>query len=243
MAAQAIQIAYGDAYKPFAWRGETGAVGIQVEFVEELLVERLGISVKHVACPWKRCQRMVKEGNLDGFFTVPTVERDSYTEKSEIPLYTTEFMIHVAKDSAVIDQLKGLRYLPELLAIQELRHAFMRGSGWHEEMLKKAQNVTRVADASVIPTMLIQNRADLYIEQTEMFRFQAAQLGLDNLLVTLPSPIIERVNWHLFISDKSQNINILPRLNALLKSLKDNGELEALQQEIFARFKIDYIVK
>ncbi|WP_164084745.1 substrate-binding periplasmic protein [Alteromonas flava] len=243
VASQIITIAYGDAYKPFAYAGDREAEGIQVDFVEELLVTRLGLTVQHVSCPWKRCQRMVSEGTLDGFFTVPTSERESYTQESEIPFYTTDFVIHVAQKSPVIEQLRKVTFVPELLAMQELRHVFMRGSGWHEEMLKTAQNVTRVADASVIPMMLIQNRADLYIEQAEMFQFQAAQLGLDEQLLTLPRPIIQRVNWHLFISNKSSNITLLPRLNALLATLKESGELEQLQREIFARYKIKYIAK
>lgn len=69
---ESLTIAYGSDYKPFAW-GENGKpFGVQKDFVEEILVKRMGIKVIHQAFPWKRCQEYVRLGMKDGFFTVPT---------------------------------------------------------------------------------------------------------------------------------------------------------------------------
>ena len=50
-AENAITITYGSDYKPFAWDEEDVPYGVQKDFVEEILGNRLGIKVIHETCP------------------------------------------------------------------------------------------------------------------------------------------------------------------------------------------------
>ena len=104
----AITITYGANYKPFAWGGKGVPFGVQKDFVEEILAKKLGVKVINESCPWARCQKLVKEGLKDGFFTVPTQERAKYTITSSQPFYETHFVMHTSKKTTILNSLKQL---------------------------------------------------------------------------------------------------------------------------------------
>ncbi|HSG53708.1 MAG TPA: transporter substrate-binding domain-containing protein, partial [Rheinheimera sp.] len=173
-----IIIGFGEAYKPFAWNDHGVSAGIQADFVEEVLVNQLGLKIVRLACPWRRCQQLVKAGEIDGFFTVPTEEREAYTVKTTVPFYHTNFVMHTAKDNRNLPAFKLAKNLLDIEMLNYVVHVNMRGSGWHNHALRNVKHRTEVQDALMIPKMLVQGRADLYIEQAEMFRYQAKELGL-----------------------------------------------------------------
>ncbi len=238
MAEETLSVTYGADYKPFAWGDNTVAFGIQKQFVEEVLVKRLGINVIHEACPWARCQALVKAGQKDAFFTVPTIERADYTEKTTLPFYSTRFVMHTSKHNPHIDRLNQIKRLEDLEAMPEIRHIYMLGSGWHDQALKNMQDISRIRDATKIPLLLTLNRADLYIEQAEMFRYQTKELGLQDKLLTFESPVIETLNWHLFIGKKSSKLSLLSNINQALTEMEESGELETIKQSLFKQFGV-----
>ncbi|NRA15566.1 MAG: transporter substrate-binding domain-containing protein [Oceanospirillaceae bacterium] len=237
-AEDAIRITYGSYYKPFAWGEEGVPYGVQKDFVEEILGKRLGIKVIHEACPWARCQALVREGSRDGFFTVPTPERAQYTKTSSLPFYETHFVMHTSKNNPNIKQLKAITSLKDLEKIQNLMHIHMLGSGWHINALKNMKNIITIPDASNIPMMLKLLRADVYIEQAEMFRYQAKKAGVLDELVTFNEPSIRKLGWHIFIGNKSKYQYLIPKINQILESLRASGELEKIKHQIFLKHGI-----
>lgn len=233
-----ITITYGADYKPFAWGEEGVPFGVQKDFVEEVLGKRLGIKVTHEACPWARCQDWVREGKKDGFFTVPTPDRATYTTASSLPFYETHFVMHTSKNNPNIEQLKTVKSIKDLEKMQNLNHIYMLASGWHINALKNMKIISTVTDASNIPMMLKLLRADVYIEQAEMFRYQAKKAGVLDDLLTLNEPSIRKLGWHLFIGEKSKNQYLLPKINEMLETLRASGELEKIKQEIFIKYEI-----
>jgi len=233
-----IVITYGDFYKPFAWGEKGQALGVQVDFVEEILVKRLGYKVRHEACPWKRCQKMVREGSRDGFFTVSTPERAEYTVKTEIPFYRTSFVLHTGKNNPKLSLIKTIRNIEDIKKYPQIRHIHMFGSGWHELHLKNLKFVSEIKNAAMIPQMLATGRADLYIEQAEMFRYQVRELGLSDEVITIPAPLRE-MGWHLFIRKDSEWVKIMPQLNRELKKLQRSGELNRIKNRLFKKYGID----
>lgn len=234
-----LTITYGSQYKPFAWGKNSVAYGIQRDFVEKILVEKMGIKVNHEVYPWKRCQIYVKEGIKDGFFTVPTPERSEYTINSSIPFYETHFVMHTSRQNPKIERLKTVKSLMDLESMPDIKHVHMLGSGWHENALKKMKVVYTSVDASAIPLMLKFQRADVYIEQSEMFRYQAKEKGILKEILTMKEPSIRKLGWHLFISKKSKNIALMPKINNMLEKLKISGELEKIKLEIFKKNGIE----
>lgn len=116
-----------------------------------------------------------------------------------------------------------------------LRHVHMLGSGWHEAALKDMRRVERVIDAARIPQMLAMQRADVYIEQLEMFRFQAQEQGLLNEVISFPEISMRKVGWHLFFSKKSKHRGLLPKIDEVRHQMKASGELEQVKRDIFQR--------
>ena len=232
-----IVITYGDFYKPFAWGEKDKALGVQIDFVEEILVKRLGYKVRHEACPWKRCQKMVREGSRDGFFTVSTPERAEYTVKTEIPFYRTAFVLHTGKNNSKLSLIKTIRNIEDLKKYPQIRHIHMFGSGWHELHLKNLKYVSEIKNAAMIPQMLASGRADLYIEQAEMFRYQVRELGLSHEVITIPASMRE-MGWHLFIRKDSPWVKIMPQLDRELKKLQSTGELNRIKIRLFKKYGI-----
>lgn len=235
-AGQPLTVVYGDAYKPFAWERDGEIVGVQPDFVNAILVEEMGLSVIHEPCPWKRCQRQVELGQRDAFFTVPTEERATYTVRTQQPFYTTHFVLHTAKDNPFVERLKSVSSLEELSGMKALRHVYMLGSGWHETHLAGVARVKTAQNSSSIPLILARNWADVYVEQRELFRFQAQAAGLEDELVSLDQNALRTLGWHLFIGEKSEHAELIPRIDAVLRELADSGELERIKARIFARY-------
>ncbi|MCJ8295716.1 MAG: transporter substrate-binding domain-containing protein, partial [Colwellia sp.] len=234
----AITITYGADYKPFAWSEDGMPMGIQRDFVEEILVKRLGLKVIHESCPWARCQVLVEQGVKDGFFTVPTPQRTTYTLASKLPFYQTHFVMHSSINNQYIKQLSLVTSLKDLEKIVGLRHIHMLGSGWHINALKNMKNVSTILDASNIPMMLKLQRADVYIEQAEMFRYQAQKSGVLDEVITFTKPSIRKLGWHIFIGNKSKYQFLIPQINQLLDSLQASGKLEKIKQRIFIKHGI-----
>jgi len=114
----------------------------------------------------------------------------------------------------------------------------MLGSGWHINALKNMKNISTIPDASNIPMMLKLLRADLYIEQAEMFRYQAKKAGVLDELVTLNETSIRKLGWHIFIGKKSKYQALIPKINQVLARLHASGELEKIKQKIFLKYGI-----
>lgn len=235
----AMTVVYGADYKPFAWGDEQQAFGIQKDFIEAVLEKEMGLAVKHEACPWARCQILVKQGLKDAFFTVSTLERSEYTKSSTLPFYQTHFLMHTREGNPNIPKLEQVSSLEDLESLSSIRHIYMLGSGWHDNKLKNMQLINRLKDATKIPLMLELGRADLYIEQEEMFRYQAKELGVSRSMRTLTFPVMQVMNWHLFIGKKSPYLSLLPEINQTLKRLHESGELENIKRRIFKQYEID----
>ncbi len=230
---RAITIVYGANYPPFAWGDERNAQGIQRDFVQRVLGDRLGYRVVHEMYPWRRAQRMVQDGERDGFFTVPTPERATFTVASALPFYETQFVMHTARDNPKLALLRQVRSLQDLEALPELRHIHMQGSGWHEEALKRMKRVERVTDAAKVPRMLTEGRVDVYIEQAELLLPQARDVGVADRIVSLRDQPLRRMGWHLFIGKQSRHVGKMARIDEELARLKASGELERIRQEVF----------
>ncbi len=238
-AEQTIQIVYGESYKPFAWGVDGKAYGVQPEFVEAVLGGKLGLNVVHQALPWKRAQLLVEQGERDGFFTVPTPVRAKYTEHPATPLYETHFVMHTSVTNPKLAELKAIQSLRDLEARPDIKHVHMLGSGWHEQALKRMRTIYTIVDAGKIPIMLSSQRADVYIEQKELFRYQVRALNMEKEILTFERPSLGELGWYIFIGKRSRFIGLIPKLEEQLRVMQASGELLAIQQKLFKKYGAD----
>lgn len=236
-----LTIAYSDAYPPFASADGSYAQGIQIEILEEIFADQLGYELRHVSCPWKRCQFLVKNGFYDAFFTVITPERLEYSTPISIPVYKTNFVLHTSHDNPNLSSILEVHNLEKLVNSKNVYHVHMLGSGWHEEAFRGLDNVLTVANAASIPLILAQHRADVYVEQAEIFEPQVRKLNLESEIVTLHNNVMKSMGWHLFISKNSDFHVDIEKINDQLLQLQSAGILEEVKNRVFLKYGISKI--
>ena len=80
--------------------------------------------------------------------------------------------------------------------------------------------------------LLAKNRYDIFIDTSQVVRFNVKKLGYQDQIVELPN-IIDSASFNLCIGKKSPYVNILPKFNATIKAMRENGNL----QEIYDKYR------
>ena len=83
-------------------------------------------------------------------------------------------------------------------------------------------------------------RADLFVEQAELFYPLAEEAGLSDEIVTLDNIPFKRLDWHLFIRPDSPNIEAMELVNHALEEAIDDGSLLKQVTAIFSKYKLEY---
>ncbi len=234
--AETMTIQYAQDFEPFSWLDDGRVQGILVDFLDEILGKRMGISLKHEVGPWARSQLMVRNGERDAFFTIPTAQRRQYTEISALPLFSSDFVLYTGANNPNIEILRSITKLADFLRYYELIHISIRGSGWHNAYLKKIKYHNHVDDSKDILTLLKEHRADVYIEQESLVRYQMNRLGMKDFIVEIPN-VMDSTDWSLCVGKKSAFVSIMPAFNALLEQMTTDGSLEKLREEIFSKYE------
>lgn len=231
-----MKLVYAEGYQPFSWRGKDQSIhGILISVLDELLVKRLKIKVVHEACPWARCQLLVKEGNADAFFTIPNETRRTYTKVTRHPLLVSDFILFTGSNNKNLDKLKRINSLLELKADPDLSHAYIIGGGWHIKNLEGVKKVELVKNSTQVLEILAINHADVYVEQAALVNYQIKEIGLNGQITAIPN-VMDTTNWHLCIGKTSPHIDIVDRVDELIKELKDKREFD----QIIAKVKAQY---
>ncbi len=235
--ANELRVVYAQGYLPFSWSDKDGkALGAEIDFINEILKKRMGIKVSHHVYPWARAQSMVEKGSADAFVTIPNAKRRQYTQVSDIPFFSSNFLMHIGSSNSKIPQLEKITSLAQLLTYQDIIHGHIVGGGWHKLNLKSARLVQKASNSLQILEMLDRNRIDVYIEQAPLIRYQMKILGFEKRIVELPQ-IMDETQWHICISKKSAFVKIMPELNQLLKKMQGDGSLAQLQKKIFKQYQ------
>ncbi len=232
-----MTVVYAKGYEPFSWKGKNGEVnGVEVELLEVLLKEKMGISLIHKSCPWARCQNWVKKGLNDAFLTIPTPERKAYAEITDLPIFTTKFFIYVGHKNPKLSELREIKTLSELKSRNDIILGQILGAGWHGIHYQGAKKISKAANSVQILKMLELNRVDVYVEQAPLLRYQIKSLAFEGKILEMPHAM-DVVPWHLHISKKSPFLRILPKFNKLLEDMEKDGSMAKLREKIFQKYQ------
>ncbi len=235
--ARELKAVYAQGYLPFSWIDEQGtARGVEVDFVQAVISKRLGLKVNHAILPWARGQSMVEEGQADIFVTIPNKKRRAYALVSDLPLFSSNFLMYTGASNPKINTLKAITNLQNLITKKNIIHGHIVGAGWHATRLKNVEFLQVAPSSLQILQLLDKNRIDVYIEQAPLIAYQIKTLGFESRITEIPQ-VLEETHWHICLSKKSQFVNIMPRLNKLLKDMKNTGALTQLQKEIFSQYR------
>ena len=235
--AKELKAVYAQDYLPFSWsEDDSVAKGVEVDFVNAVLGDKLGMKMTHIVYPWARAQAMVQEGQADIMVTIPNKKRRSYALVSDIPLFSSNFLMHTGVSNPKKSRLSTITNLKDLIKQEDIIHGHIVGAGWHSVKLKGVRSLKIAPSSLQILQLLDRNRIDVYIEQTPLIRYQIKTLGFEGRIEEIPH-ILEETHWHICLSKKSSFSGVMPQLNALLVKMKNDGTLLKLQEEVFSQYQ------
>ncbi|MDA3902655.1 MAG: transporter substrate-binding domain-containing protein [Desulfuromusa sp.] len=221
-AAEPMKIAYMDTYPPRSWEEDGQMKGILVDVMNEVLQNRLGISLAHEGYPWARAQIMVKQGLADAFITIPTEERESYTEISQQPVLQFELFLSTSKDHPKLKELKQIKTLKELKPFKIVEYY---GNGFAKKTFK-GFDVEWLPEISAVYPFLASGKADVLL-LSDRGIFDLNRLGYQDRIIVLPQALYQ-LKFHLCIGKKSPFRTILPEVDKILSQMAVDGTLKKI---------------
>ncbi len=223
-------------YWPAIYRGKDDKpAGIFNDILTEVFA-RLGIPLEKAVYPWKRAQRMVKDGEADGMVTVYTEERKLFTEATR-PIWEIGESLFFRRDNPKacrilkvnsFDDLKGLILVDTM------------GSGWTKNNYDAhgIKNVIWVPSIDSAFGMLAKGRADVFI----MFNLNAYNIlskkraqnstlseGYQNIVAIMPT--FATLPFRLLIRKDSPFVKRIPDINKVLEDMKTDGTYQRIRQK------------
>lgn len=239
-----LRISLGDNYGKHAMVVDGKSTGIQKDILNWFFKEYMQLNVQLESMPWKRAQALVERTKKsDGYFTSYTKTRveDLNLLVSKTPFYITHVKMHTWKGNPNLVALSQLKTRNDLLKIYQLRHVYLDGSGYHEEQFKDAKLVNRLNSIHQIAKFLLDyKRADIFVEQSELFYPIAEELGLKDKVKTLNNIHFKSLKWHLYIRKDSKHVELMKDINKALDRSIIEGTLLAKAQQVFAKYNLKY---
>jgi ABC-type amino acid transport substrate-binding protein len=235
-----LHISLGDNYGKHAMVIDGKPAGIQKDLLDWFFKQNMKLNVQIEAMPWMRAQVLVeKTKQSDGYFTAYTKTRVDVLKlvTSKNPFYITTVKMHTWKGNPKIAALSQLKSVDDLLRMDDIQHIFLRGSGYHEEQFNDAKLTYRLNSIRQIPKYLLDlKRADVFVEQSELFYPVAEEVGLIDKIQTLENIKFKRLHWHLYIRPDSKYVGLMNEIDEALARAIADGTLLAKVEEIFAKY-------
>lgn len=227
---QEFHLAHDD-YKPFHWYdNNTGKpVGLFVDLVDELFVNRLGIAVRYTEYPWARAQEQVKNGIEDAYISTPTPERKSYTIPLKTPLLMMDKVLFTYKNHPDIKTMKKITDIAELKHYRVLDY---QGNGWAKKHLVDDNKIAVEFSEGFESVLkkLAARRGDIIVENPQLVSFNLQLIGLKESVVKIPVTF-DSAPFTLCISQQSQYKNIIDKIETALQEMKDDGTYATILQK------------
>lgn len=224
-----MRMTYFNNFPPFSWSAEDGTMkGILVDVMDELVGTGMGIPLSHQGFPWARAQQMVKEGDADGFVTVPTPARREYTDVGKEDVIMSKMVIFVKKGSGKSGEIRAAKGLSDLKDFSIIDYV---GNGWGDRNLEGFKRHLAPKMDNVFQ-MLVGDRGDLCITDSVVGWYTLKRLGLQDQVEEMPL-VLDQVPFVLCVGKGSKFSGVVEKLDAALKEAKAAGKL----QEIYDRYR------
>ena len=223
-------------YWPVIYRGKDGKpAGIFNDILTEAFV-RLDIPLKKAVYPWKRTQKMVKEGDADGMVTVYTKERQAWLMATK-PIWHISETLYFRRDQPKSCEILKLNSFDDM---KDLRVVETIGSGWTKEKYKEhgVNNVIWVPTVDSAFNMLAKGRADVFIMSNMvaynlLLRKRAAKgvlsEGYKNIIAI--STTFASIPFRLLIKKDSPFVKKIDDFNRVIEEMKKDGTYQHIREK------------
>ena len=224
--AQELSLSYNSEWPPYSSGTGANVQGVLPALLDELLGARLGLELRHNGAPWKRAQRLVQQGSLDAFVTLPTESRLAFAKSSNSTVYSLEMLAIVKRGSRAETELTKR---PAVESVSKLRVCDILGNGWAEQFY--ARNKVKFRTAKNVETclrMIARGRMDVMIQPAAVAASQIKKAGLSDQIVVLPKAY-DAMRFTLLLSKSFANADqLLSRFDALIFSMRQDGSYDEL---------------
>jgi len=226
-----ITLTYTSAeWIPFSYRDATNTPrGLYIDLLDRVLTQELGITFEYIQLPWKRAQLYAEEGKADILITVKNSERLNYASASDIPLLQLYLNIFTYANHPLLSEIEQITSGKDiqkhnLVAVTNI------GNAWHKENIDSFGVTTHYTDDEESAFMIVASkRADITIEPVYAGSYLVRQLGLSDKVVMTDAQF-GPIDMHLLFSKKSPHIGLMPKINAAILKLKENGTFEKITE-------------
>jgi polar amino acid transport system substrate-binding protein len=218
-------ITYGDhaSYPPLSWLHGQQLKGVTHDAITQIFKEQGYELLIYVYDSWKRCMLEVELGNIDAAVAYRTPERDKKLAFTDEYLIAEKMAIFVNKDhSFKFQQWQDLadKHVGMVLGYSygAKFDAFLKGNTNIERVSSNFQNITKLA----------LNRIDFMPFELNSGLLQVRTHGYQDVIIPLET--IATTDY-LYLATAKHNkkiIPLLPKLNASLKKLKQQGFIDKL---------------
>ena len=196
-----FRIVYANNWNPISYVENGQTKGILPDRVEYLLGQIMGLPVEHIAVPWGRAQKMVREGSADAFITTVTPERLTYSTPTQDSLFHVPFVLTTLKGSFSDQRLKS----PDnLIPVMGATFCDVLGNGWATQFYQnKPVNVHYAPTIEECLKMLRVGRVSGIIHAQAVIKHYADIMGLHNEIHIFPTPAQSSPSFPILVSNKS----------------------------------------
>lgn len=225
-----LRLAYNSDWPPYSSGVGQNVVGILPTLMDEILVNRMGMTIEHHGAPWARVQRYVETGKMDAFVTVPTEKRLEYAHTSDAIVYRFE-MRPIVKGGG--DAENKLNAEPTIDTLKTLRVCDMRANGWAKNFYSKHEmDFHAAADAAACLRLINGGRLDVIIQPAAIGLQSIKQQFRGELLTPLPH-VYGLMEFTLLLSKQSPEFEeIMPRFDEAIAAMKEDGSYDRIVNDL-----------
>ncbi len=196
-----FRIVYANNWNPISYIENGQTKGILPDRVEHLLGDVMSLRIEHIAVPWGRAQKMVREGVVDAFITTVTPDRLTYSTPTQDSLFYVPFVLTTLKGSLADQRLKSPDNLtPVMGAI----FCDVLGNGWATQFYQnKLVNVHYAPTIEECLKMLQVGRVTGIVHAQAVVKHYAEIMGLGNNIHIHPTPAQSSPSFPVLVSNKS----------------------------------------
>lgn len=228
--AQTLVLAAADSV-PTAYIDHGKKTGLLVDVVEEVF-KRAGYRVEIRLMPWARCILDVKEGKIDGIFSIYlTPERQEFLSYADEVLITQVQAFFVRKDSTIT-------FDGDLNKLAELRIGIINQTSYGPRLDSALKNglfkrVDTANSAASNVQKLLHDRVDVIPSYRHVALDTARTLGVAGDIKEL-APAIEAIPSYLAFSNKRDYTKVIGAVNLALRAMKKDGTYDAIFNKYLA---------
>jgi polar amino acid transport system substrate-binding protein len=219
--ADPIRFYYISDSRPLSWQDDEGhARGTYIDVLDAVAAQA-GIKFEYHSFPWPRAQSMVQHGELDGFLTIDTEERDKYARFAPTPVISVRQRIYHRADDHRFD------HVTDPLQLAGYRQLTLIGGGTGQIYDPNRQTAVRSLDD--MARMLANGRGDYFISDPLIMQSAFANTDLKPRIATSEAPFLLTLEFRIGLRKDYPGVDtILRRLDEEIQTAHRSGQIERI---------------